>query len=306
MYRGNRFFGIPTNTASTVRIGIVSDFDDTLHSDSASELLKLFGVDVPQFWAGVQKMMNRGYDISVAYIDSILELAGEGRPLGPLSNEGLRDIGAKLSPVYPGLEGLLPDLNKIAREESGTDASVELYVVSGGLQELVSGVPFVKENATGVYGCLVDEDPATRVITRAMRLITFTEKTRFLFEISKGISPEESLKNPYAVNRAVTPEELRIPFQNMIYMGDGLTDVPCFSLMRQMGGLAFGVFNPESRKSAERALEQFLAADRVASMHAPKYGPHDELGSLLRAAVAIMARRAAGRTGSGSRMTPGD
>jgi hypothetical protein len=68
-------------------------------------------------------------------------------------------------------------------------------------------------------------------------------------------------------------------------VGDGLTDIPCFSLLRQQGGTAFGVFDPTKPGRAKRALQEFLRADRTVSSHAPRYGPTDELGSLLRAAV---------------------
>jgi hypothetical protein len=75
----------------------------------------------------------------------------------------------------------------------------------------------------------------------------------------------------------------------MIYVGDGLTDIPCFSLLKKERGASFGVFDPARKESARRAFTEFLQTDRVISMHAPKYGPGDELGSLLRIAVATRA-----------------
>ncbi len=118
------------------------------------------------------------------------------------------------------------------------------------------------------------------------RCVTFTEKTRFLFEINKGLDPRKTHRNPFLVNRDIPTEKRRVPFKNMIYIGDGLTDIPCFSLVKKQGGTAFGVFNPGEKKSAKRALLEFLKPDRVISMHAPRYRAKDELGSLLRAAVA--------------------
>ncbi len=72
----------------------------------------------------------------------------------------------------------------------------------------------------------------------------------------------------------------------MIYVGDGLTDIPCFSMIKQGGGKGFGVFDPNSEKKTEAALTEFLETDRVISMHAPDYRKGKELGSILRAAVA--------------------
>lgn len=72
----------------------------------------------------------------------------------------------------------------------------------------------------------------------------------------------------------------------MIYVGDGLTDIPCFSLLKASGGLGFGVFDPKQEKKAKTALEEFLQTDRVISMHAPNYQKESDLGAILRAAVA--------------------
>jgi hypothetical protein len=70
----------------------------------------------------------------------------------------------------------------------------------------------------------------------------------------------------------------------MIYVGDGLTDIPCFSLLKNLGGTPFGVFKPD-KESAKRALLEFLTPHRVVSMHTPKYGKRDDFGLMLRAAV---------------------
>jgi len=116
------------------------------------------------------------------------------------------------------------------------------------------------------------------------RCVTFTEKTRFLFEINKGISPSAAAAQPHLVNQLIREEDRPIPFANMIYVGDGLTDIPCFSLIEKGGGVAFGVFQA-GKESAKQAFQRFLETKRVRSMHHPEYGEDSELGSLLRAAV---------------------
>ncbi len=82
--------------------------------------------------------------------------------------------------------------------------------------------------------------------------------------------------------------ERKVPFKNMIYIGDGLTDIPCFSLIKNNGGFAFGVFDPRDEGSAKRAFLKLLTPQRVTSLHAPKYRRTDELGSLIRAIVGVM------------------
>ncbi|HEY2826497.1 MAG TPA: hypothetical protein VGJ04_02770, partial [Pirellulales bacterium] len=112
--------------------------------------------------------------------------------------------------------------------------------------------------------------------------ITFTEKTRYLFEINKGITEQSK---PHAVNEFVEQSDRRVPFENMIYIGDGLTDVPCFSLLQRFHGIGFGVFDPRKKGSPKKAWEQLAFPRRVVSTNAPRYRPDDELGALLRAAV---------------------
>jgi hypothetical protein len=89
------------------------------------------------------------------------------------------------------------------------------------------------------------------------------------------------------VNEDVNEEDRRVPFQNMIYVGDGFTDVPCFSLLGKAKnkGTPFGVFNPEKPESPKQAWQRLVAPQRVKTLNSPKFGATDDLGALLRAAV---------------------
>lgn len=171
----------------------------------------------------------------------------------------------------------------------GAERPLGFRIISGGLLEVVLGSEIVRRHFTGVRGCEFADDPGTSCIAEVKRAITFTEKTRYLFEINKGVEPSDTLKNPYVVNRDVAPAARPVPFSNMIYVGDGLTDIPCFSLLKKEHGTSFGVFDPARKESARRAFTEFLQTDRVISMHAPRYGRGDELGSFLRTAVATRA-----------------
>lgn len=273
-------------------IALIFDFDDTLMPDSTTELVKQHGIDPEVFWGQtVKEMLLRGYEPSLAYLNKLLDYTGADQPLGLMTNTGLREFGKELAPrFYSGFSTMLKELREITQEVS-TDINLEFYIISGGLQDIIDEIPLVVKYFSAVYGCQFGED-AQGVIHQVKRCVTFTEKTRYLFEINKGISPQHVEENRYAVNKNVPLTRRRVPFKNMIYVGDGLTDIPCFSLVKRMGGMAFGVFNPQEVKSAKRALLEFLSTDRVISMHAPRYRKTDELGALLRAAVATVAQRA--------------
>lgn len=274
-------------------IAVIFDFDDTLTPDSTTRFLASRGIDTRSFWQNeVKTLVSDGYDPALAYLNKILDYSGTGRPLGRVTNGDLATFGKEQldSEFYPGLATMFKELRTIAGAVSA-DITVEYYIVSGGLQTLIEGSAFVRKHFAAVYGCQYSSDKKTDEIRHIKRCVTFTEKTRYLFEINKGIKPEQVMKNQYMVNTDVPLKRRRIPFRNMIYVGDGLTDIPCFSLVQRMGGLAFGVFNPQEQASAKRALMEFLHTDRVISMHAPKYRKSDELGSLLRAAISTIAGR---------------
>ncbi len=163
-----------------------------------------------------------------------------------------------------------------------SNIEVEFYLVSGGLQAILEGIPTVSKLFSGVYGCRLGEDAKTGLVSHIKRSITFTEKTRYLFEINKGVRQDQSETNPFLVNEDISQDKRRIPFKNIVFVGDGLTDIPCFSLTRSLGGQAFGVFNPSRPDKTKQAIQKFLIPNRVIAMFAPEYGPEHALGSMLR------------------------
>ena len=273
-------------------IALVFDFDDTLLPDSTTRLLESNGIDAERFWTEeARALLQKGYDPTHAYLNLILERTGKGKPLGELSNAKLQEFGSTLEPTfYPGVKSLFRDLKKIVSEVSDK-LRIEFYIISGGLQDVMDGCDFIKENFTATYGCQFGEDERTGKIINIKRAITFTEKTRYLFEINKGISPQNTRTNQYLVNTDVSDTSRRVHFKNMIYIGDGHTDVPCFSLIKKNGGTAFGIFRPGEESSARRAFLDFLKTDRVLSTHSPKYSKKSELGALIRIAITTIANR---------------
>lgn len=267
-------------------VALVLDFDDTLLPDSTSLLLKSRGVDPVRFWQQqAAALIQEGYDPPAAWLNLLLKDVGEGRPMGRLTNQDLRAFGSTLDgSFYPGIPAFFDDAREIASRYPNIE--IEFYIVSGGLYEVARGNPVIQKYFKAVYGCHLAGDTPDGVLRHIKRSVTFTEKTRYIFEIHKGLNPRETWSNPILVNKYVSRGERRIPLKNMIYVGDGMTDIPCFSLLKNNGGLAFGVFDPQREKKAKEALEEFLQPDRVVSMHAPNYTKDSELGAILRAAVA--------------------
>jgi phosphoglycolate phosphatase-like HAD superfamily hydrolase len=276
-------------------IAVIFDFDDTLLPDSTSALLREHGIDPEEFWTvRAKKLVEQGYDPPLAYLNLLLQEVG-GR-LGELRNADLEKLGSRLDATwFPGLPDLFEDLRKQVGEYR--DVSIEFYIISGGLQPIMDGSEYVRRYFRAAYGCQLGEDPTTNRIAYVKRCITFTEKTRYLFEINKGVPPEKSRTQPHLVNEYVPEDKRPVPFRNMIYVGDGLTDIPCFSLIEKNGGVAFGVFQ-SGQESAKQAFQRFLEKTRrVHSLHHPDYRPDAELGSLLRAAVSSVCSQIMIRSG---------
>lgn len=266
-------------------IALVFDFDDTLMPDSTSKLLRAHGIKPDEFWPKSDELIRQGYDQPTAYLKLLLDNVGDGKALGRLTNNDLAKFGESLDPdFFPGLPGFFEDVRgKVTSRFKNID--VEFHIISGGLQAIMQGNGIVRKHFTAAYGCQLGTEPRSDVVSHVKRSITFTEKTRYLFEINKGIKQVDSEVNPFLVNKDVKHEDRRIPLRNIVYIGDGLTDIPCFSTVKLFGGQGFGVFDPTNPEKTKRALLEFLVPKRVVGMYRPRYGEDDELGALLRAWV---------------------
>ncbi len=225
-------------------LAVIFDFDDTLVPDSTTKLIQDHGLDPEKFWGeDVKALIGAGFDPTHAYLKLLLDNIGPGKPLGELTNEKLREFGQKLAPLFfQGLQTFFDDLQETVKQFR--DMAIEFYIISGGLQEVIEGCDLIRNNFTAVYGCQLAGDTEDGTLKYIKKAITFTEKTRFIFEINKGIDPKDTRSNPLLVNMDVREDQRRIPFKNMIYAGDGMTDIPCFSLLKSWAVLPMEYFMP--------------------------------------------------------------
>jgi hypothetical protein len=278
-------------------IAVIFDFDDTLTDDSTTKLLEAHKIDPTDFWQNrLVKLVGAGWDPTLAYLKLLLDDAGPGKPLGNLSNQALRAFGEKLV-FYQGIPELFGDLENLVSDHHISRPAIEFYIISGGLEEVIRGSK-VASFFSGIWGCrFAEEEGRIRYI---MNTVSFTEKTKYIYAINKGLIEVKDIRGrPYSVNEHVDDHDRRIPFENMIYIGDGLTDVPCFSLLtKTYKGKAFGVFDPLKEGSPKKAWEKLVTPRRVTTMNSPRYGKTDDLGALLRMAVKEICLKMDGRIGS--------
>ena len=227
-------------------IAIICDCDNTLAPDTTSMLLEDNGINLDAFWKDIGSKVKFGWDPPVAWMTEIAELIKNGK-ISQDTNAKLAEFGRSVVP-FPGASEFITQINESLGKEH--DIVVEGYVVSCGIESLMQGT-ILSESFTDIFGSSFYEKDGT--IAGVKSSVTFTEKTKFIYAINKGIT-SKIRENPFNVNTFVAENERRIPFENMIYLGDGPSDIPCFSMIKNNGGHSIGI-NVDSNWHKEFQLE---------------------------------------------------
>ncbi len=264
-------------------IGIVYDYDQTLSPTYMQDevIFPKYGINGEEFWKRCHELVATGYENELAYLKVMLDYLDMDRP----SNDDLKALGAGLK-FYKGLPEMFEQVNDgvLSQEQQAFGVRIEHYIISSGLSALIEGSrlrPYVK----AVFGCEFAEDSQGR-ISFPKRVISHTLKTQYLFRINKGMLEPSDDVNDHM------PEELRpIPFHNMIYIGDGPTDVPCFTVMKKSGGHAIAVYNPDdaTRSSFRKCYQLSGPADRIKYIAPSDYRPGSHLRLILEEMIGEIA-----------------
>ena len=228
-------------------IAIICDCDGTLCPDTSKYLVERLSLNSDTFWKEANGRVKQGWDPPLSYLNKLLEETR--RPKTPdLTRKVLREVGESVS-FYPGALDFVQRLRDRLNEQRRyleANVTVEWYIVSSGIESILRATPLV-ESANDIFGCAFEYDDCGRA-TVVKRSVTFTEKTKFIYAINKGITGSELRRDPLQVNSSVDDSDRRIPFRNMLYVGDGPSDIPCFSMIRHFGGEAIGVIPPDDRE----------------------------------------------------------
>jgi hypothetical protein len=257
-------------------IAVIWDFDKTLSpGNMQAPLFAHYGVNEEEFWDEVNQLEHfylshgsRRVSKDTVYLHHILTYVQRGIFKG-LNNRVLRELGAKIQ-LYDGL----PEFLNLSKQSVAEDPdfkvhgiTVEHYIVSTGLYEMIMGspiAPFIND----VWGCEFVEfvaepgylkpgqqslllSPDVHTILDTGYTIDNTSKTRAIFEINKGTNKLSKI----GVNDTIDREDRRVPFQNMIYIADGPSDVPSFSVINQYGGTTFSVYQSQNKKQFEQVVD---------------------------------------------------
>jgi len=260
-------------------VACIWDFDKTLIPGYMQwPIFEYYGVDEKRFWKEVNALPEsyaaRGQVVSpdIIYLNHILSYVRHGKFPG-LNNSLLRQLGKRLE-FYQGLPEFFPILKDLVAGNplySRYEIRLEHYIVSTGLAETIRGSA-IADHVEQVYGCEFIENPlppnyldqpefeitGPREVAQIGNLVDNTIKTRYIFEINKGTNKIQSID----VNSRIAPEDRRVPIRNMIYIADGPSDVPVFSVVRKHGGKAYAVYEPKNEKEFSQN-DALRASERV-------------------------------------------
>jgi hypothetical protein len=230
-------------------IALVYDFDGTLSPQPMQEytVLPKITQTPARFWAKVKKENEKQKATEVLTYMRLMFAQLDANEISIRRND-LKAL-AKNIKYFPGVETWFSRLNKFVRKASKNRVRVQHYVISSGLIEILEGTSIYR-NLTNAYGSeyYFDHYGHAKFVNR---VITDTSKTQYLFRINKG---KEDLSE--GVNDHMPRERRPIPFTNMIYFGDGDTDVPSMAVTREQGGHAIAVYRPNrGRKKCRDLLE---------------------------------------------------
>lgn len=262
------------------RIAIIFDFDDTLASDSTSGFLASMGVDVELFWRRHGSRLQEGWDPIPAYLQMMIEESQTRKAGERFTCKRLQKWGTQIQ-LHKGVTALFERLRAQAKGIN-PKIDVQFFIVSSGIGECLRANK-ISKHFTDIWASDFSYNRAGE-IDALKRVVSFTDKTRFLFQISKGLLGDAARRDPFAVNRKIEAAEIYVPMDQMIFVGDGYTDVPCFSLVQKNGGVAIGVYDRASREKWGKAWG-YLDDQRIKHLVAADYRKHSGLDDALLLAI---------------------
>lgn len=262
------------------RLAIVFDFDETLAPDTFAVLLEDLGLDADDFKQNkVKPLIDDGWDKYIARAFCLIEESKQRHGKDKITKQRLAQVGKKLKP-FEGVPEMFERLRQCA-QNIVSDVEVEFYLISGGFIEMALNTS-IASNFKAMWGCqfYYGDDGEIKFIKQQM---TNTEKTSYLYYLSKGIDAEKEKDLMFAYS-SVSNDKLRIPLTQVIYIGDGASDAPCFAVVNQSGGIGIGLYK-ESNPQEWSEQEKIDANQRVANIAPPDYSENSELMQSLTLAV---------------------
>ena len=255
-------------------LAICYDFDKTLSPDDMQAqgyIQEVYDSGVKAFWDECRELAEANeMDSNLAYMRKMVEYA-HGRIV--LTRKTLREYGSKVG-LFPGVEEWFERIRDFGRQH---DVIVEHYIISSGLKEMIEGTSIAKEFEQIYASSFLFDDKDVPVWPA--QAINYTNKTQFLFRIEKGVLDV----NDSGVNDYFEPEKIRVPFRNIVYIGDSMTDIPCMKLVNANGGHSIAVYDNNTLDKTK--AYQMLTDKRIKYFTPADYTDGSDLDKLVKAII---------------------
>lgn len=256
-------------------VAICYDFDKTLSPDDmqAQGYIQSVGYNAPDFWKKSNSLASDNeMDQNLAYMYTMKQ-ESEGKVL--FTKEKLAEYGASVQ-LFPGVEQWFERIREYGKSQG---VIVEHYIISSGLKEMIEGTSVAKAGAfEKIYASSFYYNEKGVAVWPA-QVVNYTNKTQFLFRIKKGVL---DINDP-TVNESFSPEEMRVPFRNIVYIGDSDTDIPCMKLVTSYGGHSIGVYNAESKDKTK--VYKMMRDGRIKYFAPADYREGTELDLLVKTII---------------------
>lgn len=257
-------------------IAIMYDFDRTLCTKDMQgySFIPSLGMTEAEFWQFANSLGKKEHmDSILAYMYAMVKISNDKKI--PLLRQKLVDMGKNVE-LFKGVESWF---DRITEFGLSNGMQVEHYVISSGMKEIIEGTS-ISKYFKSIFACefLYDENgngvwPKTDV--------NYTNKTQFVYRINKGVL---DVANDIDLNRSMPDDSKRVPFCNMIYIGDGLSDVPCMKMMKAYGGYSIAVYQNKDSK-----VEELLKKDRVDFIYPADYSENSGLDITVKNIITKMS-----------------
>lgn len=269
-----------------IPMAIAYDFDGTLADGNMQEhqFLPDIGMKPGDFWAEVKRLTKEHQaDEVLVYMNLMLLKANAARV--PVRRDDFKARGRTIE-LFPGVEGWFDRITEYARSKG---VRLEHVLVSSGNAEIFAGTSIAPKFAH-VYASKFMFDQNGVAVWPALA-VNYTTKTQYLFRINKGA---HDLSDNAAVNKFVPKAERNVPFENMIFIGDGSTDIPCFRLVKEQGGLSVAVYKARAKgPHGKGRAEGYLVEGRVHCVAPANYTDGGDLDKIVKAQIDAVAARSA-------------
>lgn len=256
-------------------VAIVYDFDKTLCSEDMQNysFIPALGMTPEEFWGATSVFSEKtNVERILSYMYMMIKLAKDKGI--KLTKEYLKGLGKDIK-FYP---GVLTWFKRINEYGESLGIQVEHYLVSSGTKEIIDGCA-IADQFKAIYGCefLFGEDglPIWPKLT-----INYTAKTQFIYRITKGVLDVTDDSN---VNRRINTK--RVPFQNIVYLGDGMTDIPCMALVKESGGKSIAIY---TKNSKDKAMDLYNE-NRVNFICKADYSSNSQLEKVIKLVINSVA-----------------